>query len=46
MYHPNGKIWFSGIYKNGLQEGEWNYFNEIGVKDSVENYKAGALVPR
>ena len=30
VFHPNGKIWERGMYKNGLKEGKWIINKETG----------------
>jgi len=30
IYHPEGKVWMKGNYKNGLRDGTWNIFKPDG----------------
>ena len=37
-YYPNGKVDFEGNYKNNVKVGEWFYFSEEGVQDTIIKY--------
>ena len=37
-YFPNGNVYSSGLYKNDVKIGEWQYNNEEGVKDTTIIY--------
>ena len=42
-WHPNGKLWKQGQYKNGLAVGEWKYWHDNGTLAKSGNYKTGQL---
>ena len=37
-YHPNGRVDFEGFYQQNLRVGEWFYFSDEGLQDTVINY--------
>jgi len=37
-YHPNGKIYSSGLYQNDIKVGKWIYNNAEGIIDTTINY--------
>ena len=41
IYHPNGKVWMQGGYKNGLKEGKWTTYSENGQVEEEQNFKGG-----
>jgi len=42
-YFPDGVVSDSGAYLDGLKEGLWKYYHEIGRLKSAVNYKAGKM---
>jgi len=38
-YHPNGNVQAKGEYSNGIQTGNWEYFDEEGIMLSEEEFK-------
>lgn len=44
MWHQNGQLSFSGVYKNGLKEGSFIQFDESGKELKKGNYQNGKLV--
>ena len=42
-YSKEGKIINEGNYENGLKSGKWNYFTDLGFKDTEEVYEKGIL---
>ncbi|SRR5690606_34584038 len=40
-YFPNGKVEYTGFYKNGVEDGVWTYYYDNGNKKLEETYKAG-----
>lgn len=42
--YENGKIHFSGFYKNDLKDGEWIYFYDNGTVKIKESWKENKLV--
>jgi len=43
-YHDNGAIKEQGFYKNKKLHGEWNKYDERGVKITKANYRNGKKV--
>ena len=39
VYYNNGSIEISGKYKNGIKQGNWDYFTEEGTRLTEEEYK-------
>jgi antitoxin component YwqK of YwqJK toxin-antitoxin module len=39
-YHPDGKVQTRGNYKNGIQTGNWEYFDEEGNLLTEEKFKS------
>ena len=39
--HPSGKVWQRGVYMNGLKEGKWVNFLEVGTVEREDYYKRG-----
>ena len=37
-YFPNGNVYSSGLYKNDVKIGEWQYNNEEAVKETTIIY--------
>ena len=37
-YFPDGNIYSSGLYKDDLKFGEWIYYKNEGIKDTIINY--------
>lgn len=42
-WHPNGKLWKQGAYKNGNAVGEWKYWHENGTLAKSGHFKGGQL---
>ena len=42
-YSKEGKIINEGNYANGLKSGKWNYYTDLGIKDTEEMYEKGIL---
>jgi len=38
-YHPDGKIQIQGQYSNGIQVGEWKFFDENGKPVDKDEFK-------
>ena len=38
QFHVNGNIYYQGSYKDGVKIGDWNYYTEEGVLDTVIYY--------
>lgn len=43
FFHINGKLLGEGIYVNQKKQGEWRYYDNVGLLSSVENYNLGKL---
>jgi antitoxin component YwqK of YwqJK toxin-antitoxin module len=41
VFYPNGKIQWTGTYKNGMEEGVWRFYHETGKLKSEQNYSKG-----
>ena len=41
VFYPNGKMQWSGNYSNGIENGAWQFYWEIGRIKTVENYVNG-----
>ena len=41
--YANGSIKSEGYYKNGVKTGKWNYYYEVGGKESVRYYDSKGL---
>lgn len=41
VYYENGKLEYSGEYKNGIENGEWRYYYENGNLKAIEVWKNG-----
>jgi hypothetical protein len=39
MYYPNGKKMETGAYVGGMKEGDWKYYDEMGVNYLTIFYK-------
>lgn len=40
-YYPNGKVWKSGYFKNGVEDGDWYYYYQSGSIRSKWRYVKG-----
>ena len=38
LYHPNGIIYSQGMYKNGVKDGRWQFFNNENNLDTTITY--------
>jgi hypothetical protein len=43
-FHPGGRRWVEGQYRNGLKEGHWNQWNLEGNRVADGDYREGVLV--
>lgn len=43
-FWPNGARAVVGRYKGGLRQGNWRYFDELGLVQLVRQYKADRIV--
>jgi antitoxin component YwqK of YwqJK toxin-antitoxin module len=41
VFYPNGKMHWTGTYKNNIENGTWQFFFENGNPKTVENYLGG-----
>lgn len=41
VYFPNGKLQWSGTYKNSIEDGVWKYYHENGRLKSEQQYSKG-----
>ncbi|MBK9419933.1 MAG: hypothetical protein IPN44_02645 [Flavobacteriales bacterium] len=41
VYHPNGKLDYRGRFKDGKENGEWNYFYDNGTRKFTEHWENG-----
>ena len=46
VYFPDGKIRISGIYKMGLKDTIWTYYEENGDTLFTETYEEGVMLKR
>lgn len=42
-WHPNGKLWKQGNYKDDLREGSWKFWHENATLAKSGDYKAGKM---
>lgn len=42
-YYPTRNLFCEGEYVDGIAEGTWKYYDDYGVLNKVEKYKAGKL---
>lgn len=45
-FFRNGNLKLSGIYREGLKDGSWTEFNELGKVQRVTKYKAGNVLKK
>jgi len=38
FFHPNGEVYYNGLYTDDKKVGIWEYFTEQGVTDTIINY--------
>jgi hypothetical protein len=43
-WHPGGKRWVEGQYRDGLKDGRWNQWNLEGNRVAEGDYREGVLV--
>ena len=43
-WYNNGNMESTGVYKNDVMEGEWNWFHSNGKQSTIEHYKEGKVV--
>ncbi len=41
VYYPNGQLEYVGHFENGVEQGEWTYYYESGIKKFVEQWDKG-----
>jgi len=41
VFFPNGKLQWTGTYKNSVEDGVWKYFHENGRLKSEQQYSKG-----
>lgn len=41
VFFPNGNLQWTGTYKNGKEDGTWQFYFSNGSIKTVENYEAG-----
>lgn len=41
VFYPNGNLQWTGTYKNGKEDGTWQFYYSNGSIKTVENYEAG-----
>ena len=44
-FYENGQLKSKGNYKDGKEDGLWEYFDEDGKETKTEEWKGGKLIP-
>jgi hypothetical protein len=46
VYYPTGKLLYSGMYKNDMQDSIWDYYDSTGALQQKIKYSAGKVSAR